>query len=64
MWVQVKRAPNLMLAEMWQGLFEGEGVPTRLLPDPGSPAVGEMAVYRVLVPGDKTHVVEEILRKL
>ncbi len=64
MWVQVKRAPNLMLAEMWKELFEGEGVPTRVLPDPESTTVGETAVYRVLVPSDKTHVVDEILRKI
>jgi hypothetical protein len=53
-----------MLAEMWKELFEGEGVPTRILPDPQSPRVGEMASYWVLVPGDKTHVIEEILRKI
>jgi hypothetical protein len=64
MWVQVKSASNLMLAEMWKELFEGEGVPTRLLPDPESPGVGETAIYRVLVPREKTHVIEEILRKI
>ena len=64
MWVQVKSAPNLMLAEMWKELFEGEGVPTRILPDPESPGVGETASYRVLVVGVKTHVIEEILRKI
>jgi len=64
MWVQVKRAANLMLAEMWKELFEGEGVPTRVLPDPESPRAGETAIYRVLVPENKIHVVDEILRKI
>ena len=63
MWVQVRSAPNLMLAEMWKEFFEGEGIPTRLLVDPESPRVGESATYRVLVPEEKRHVVEEILRK-
>lgn len=64
MWVQVKSASNLMLAEMWKELFEGEGVPTRILPDPESLRVGETARYRVLVVSVKTHVIEEILRKI
>jgi hypothetical protein len=64
MWVQVKSASNLMIAEMWKELFEGEGVPTRILPAPESPRVGETAIYRVLVPREKTHVIEEILRKI
>jgi len=32
MWVEVKQARSLMLAEMWKELFEGEGIPTRILP--------------------------------
>lgn len=63
MWVQIKAAPNLMIAEMWKEFFEGEGVPTRLLVDPDSPGVGESATYRVLIPEEKNHVVEEILKK-
>jgi hypothetical protein len=52
-----------MIAEMWKEFFEGEGVPTRLLVDPESLAIGESATYRVLIPEEKDHVVEEILRK-
>jgi len=63
MWVQVKIAPSLMIAEMWKEFFEGEGIPTRILADPDSPAVGESATYRVYVPEEKDHVVAEILRK-
>jgi len=63
MWVKIKTAPNLMVAEMWKEFFEGEGIPTRILVDPDSPRVGESAIYRVLIPEEKDHVVEEILRK-
>ena len=64
MWIEIKKAPNLMLAEMWKELFEGEGVPTRLLVDPESNKEGESATYRVLIPRDRDHVVAEILRKI
>ncbi|MBI2857026.1 MAG: hypothetical protein HYX95_01780 [Chloroflexi bacterium] len=64
MWVQVKSASNLIIAEAWKELFEGEGIPTRLLPDPDKPGLGEFATYKVLVSQEKVHVVEEILRKL
>ena len=53
-----------MLAEMWKELFEGEGVPTRILPAAGEPVGREITEYSILVPQDKEHVTEEILRKL
>jgi hypothetical protein len=64
MWTEVKQAPNLMMAEMWQELFEGEGVPTRIMPVDGLPIGQEFTAYRILVPDDKKHVIEEVLRKL
>ena len=64
MWVEVKKANSLMMAEMWKELFEGEGIPTRILPAPGEPMGQELAIYRILVPEDKKHVIEEVLRKL
>jgi hypothetical protein len=64
MWVEVKRAPSLMMAEMWKELFEGEGIPTRIMPISGLPTGQELATYRVLVPKDKEHVIREVLRKL
>ena len=62
MWTEVRIAPNLIVAEMWKELLEAEGIPTRLLPE--SPAAGERASYRVLVPELKKHLIEEILRKV
>ncbi|MFC2062578.1 hypothetical protein ACFLS8_01320 [Chloroflexota bacterium] len=64
MWIEIKQAPNLMMAEMWQELFEGEGIPTRILPVSGEAPGRELVNYRVLVPEDKKHVIEEVLRKL
>ena len=64
MWVEVKKARSLMLAEMWKELFEGEGVPTHILPTSGKPIGQESATYLILVPKDKQHVIEEVLRKL
>ena len=64
MWVEVKKAESLKVAETWKELFEGEGIPTRILPAPGEPPGRESATYLVLVPKDKEHVIEEVLRKL
>ncbi len=64
MWVEIKKAQSLMMAEMWKELFEGEGIPTRILPAAGEPIGQESAAYRILVPEDRKHVIEEVLRKL
>ena len=64
MWIEIKKAQSLAMAEMWKELFEGEGVPTRIMPVPGEPMDRELTDYSILVPKDKQHVTEEILRKL
>ncbi len=64
MWVEIKKAPNLIMAEMWKEFFEGEGIPTRLMPESGLPIGQEATTYRILVPEDKEHVISEVLRKL
>ena len=64
MWVEIKKAENLKSARVWKELFEGEGIPTRLLPAGGEPMGQESATYRILVPSDKKHIIEEVLRKL
>ena len=53
-----------MLAEMWKELFEGEGIPSRIMPESGLPIGQEAAAYRILVPQDKEHIVREVLKKL
>ena len=64
MWVEIKKVNNLMMAEMWKELFEGEGIPTRIMPVSGEAPGRELVTYRILVPNDKQHVIEEVLRKL
>ncbi len=64
MWTEVKQVKTLMIAETWKELFEGEGIPTRILPASGEPMGMELATYRILVPEDKKHVIDEVLRKL
>jgi hypothetical protein len=64
MWTEVKSVSSLTLAEMWKELFEGEGIPARILSPAGEPVGQESANYRILVPRDKEHVVQEVLRKL
>ena len=64
MWVQIKSAPNLMIAEMWKEFFEGEGIPTRILPDSAKLEMKETVPYKIYVSEERVHVVEEVLRKL
>ncbi|MGB2814540.1 MAG: hypothetical protein WBC50_02480 [Dehalococcoidales bacterium] len=64
MWIEVKKANSLMVAEMWQDLFEGEGVPARILPASGVPISQEFTEYSVMVPKDKEHVIRDVLKKL
>jgi hypothetical protein len=64
MWVDFKKAPNLVIAEMWKELLEGEGLPTQILPEGDILTWGELVAYRIMVPRGREHVAEEILRKL
>ena len=64
MWIEIKKVPTLTLAEMWKEYFEGEGIPSRIMPETGLPIGQENAVYNVFIPQDKKHVAEEVLRKL
>ncbi len=64
MWVEVKKAQTLAIAEMWKEAFEGEGIPARIMPETGLPLGQEIAPYSILVPQDKEHVIKDILRKL
>ena len=59
-----RKAPNLMIAEMWKDVLEGDGLPTKILPDGDILDWGERVSFRVLVPKGREHVADEILRKL
>jgi hypothetical protein len=64
MWTDYKKAPNLMTAEMWKNLLEGEGLPSRIVPDGDILDWSEAIAYRILVPKGREHVADEIIRKL
>ncbi len=64
MWVEIKKVRTLMVAQMWKEYFEGEGIPSRIMPETGLPIGQESATYKVFVPDYKKHVAEEVLRKL
>ena len=64
MWVEFRKASNLMLAEMWKEVLEGEGLPARILPERDVLDWGECVPFNLYVPMGREHVAEEILRKL
>ena len=64
MWVEFKRVSNLITAEIWKDLLEGEGLPTKLLPDAHILDWSEKSPFIVYVPKGREHVAEEILRKI
>ena len=64
MWTDYKKASNLMSAQMWKDVLEGDGLPTKILPDGDIMTWSERSTFRVLVPKGREHVADEILRKL
>ncbi len=58
MWSEIKQENNLTAARRWKELIESEGIPVLLLPPKGA----ELGNYRVLVPQDKQHLIQEVLR--
>lgn len=53
-----------MLAEMWKEVLEGEGLPTRIIPEGDILDWGEKVLFKICVPMGREHVADEILRKL
>lgn len=64
MWTDYKKASNLMSAQMWKDVLEGDGLPTKILPNGDILTWSERSTFRVLVPKGREHVADEILRKL
>ena len=64
MYTDYREAPNLVIAEMWKNVLEGEGLPTKILPKGDIRSWGERGPFRVMVPRGRAHVAAEILRKL
>ena len=64
MWIEYKKVPNLVTAEMWKDAFEAEGLQTKILPEGAIIDWGERVPFVVYVPKGREHVADEILRKL
>ncbi|SVE15105.1 uncharacterized protein METZ01_LOCUS467959 [marine metagenome] len=64
MWIDYLKVPNLVIAEMWKKLFDGEGLPAQIMPVGDILDWGEHVPFRVMVPRGREHVADEILRKL
>lgn len=64
MWKPLLRAPNRYIAEVWKELFDAEGVATRVLVDGDRAAASDLSPRVIYVPDSKTHVAEEIIRKI
>jgi hypothetical protein len=64
MWSVLLEAKNRYIAELWKELFDAEGVATRVVVA-GNPAEAtDMTPRMIYVPDSKTHVAEEIIRKI
>ena len=63
-WVAFKKAPDLVMAEMWKRLFEAEGLPARILPEGDILTWSETTPFVGYVPRGREHVAQEILRKI
>ena len=59
MWMEFKKVPNLMTAEIWK-----EAIPVKILPDDGLSEWSYSNPFTVYIPKGKEHVADEILRKL
>ena len=64
MWIDYRKAPNLIVAEMWKDGLEGEGLPAKIIPEGDILSWGERVSFRVMVPKGREHVADEILRKI
>ena len=64
MWIAFKETSNLISAEMWKDLLEGEGLPTRIQPKGDILDWSEKVPFTIMVPKGREHVAEEIIRKL
>lgn len=55
---------NVYTAEIWKELLNAEALSVMVQPASGWPKAAEMEPYTLYVPWGKTHVAEEILRKI
>ena len=63
MWSKLMDVQNGYAAEVWKELFDAEGISNRIMPplNTGTPMTAPREIW---VPDSKTHVAEEIMRKI
>ncbi len=64
MWTELLRAKNRYIAELWKELFDAEGVATQVVVVGDVSQSTDMTPRVIFVPDSKTHVAEEIMRKI
>ncbi len=64
MWTKLMETKNAYTAEIWKELLNAEAVSVHMVPVSGWANAAELEPYTLYVPLGKTHVVQEILRKI
>ncbi len=64
MWTKLFDARNAYVAETWRQLFWSEAISIRVVPALDDPNRGAMDARTIYIPDSKTHVAQEILRKI
>ncbi|MGH2585735.1 MAG: hypothetical protein ACRDJE_12550 [Dehalococcoidia bacterium] len=64
MWTKLLDAKNRYVAELWKELFDAEGVAIQVVIVGNREDATDMTPRELWVPDSKTHVAEEIIRKI
>ena len=63
-WTKLLETKNAYTAEIWKELLNAEAVSVRVVPASGWANAAELEPHTLYVPWGKTHVAQEILRKI
>lgn len=64
MWTELFQVNNRYIAELWKELFDAEGVASQIVVVGDRRSAGDLTPRKIYVPDSKTHVANEILRKI
>jgi hypothetical protein len=64
MWTELFEVKNRYMAELWKELFNAEAVATQIVIVGDPRTAGDLTPRKIFVPDSKTHVANEILRKI
>ena len=63
-WTKLMEVKNAYVAEMWKELFNAEALSVQVMPASGWAQAAELEAHTIYVPWGKTHVAQEVLRKI